>query len=457
MWVAIAILAWFAPANAETQLVQKSAPEGGALGRPLRPPERRAVWRSGARHGSALLGDGGRPGGGFRPTRGAGSGGIRTGALVRAVETYGWSAFRVPGVPAEVESHLARGRPVIALIRTGSGSYHYVVLVAWAGGWVILHDPIMGPSRTVREEEFETAWSGSDDWALVVLPPPAPREPALPDSGTADLTSRVVPDGCGALVEAGVLLARQGEAAEAELRFVAAQSLCPKSAAPVRERAGLRFRAEDWEGAGRLAEEALALDPGDAHSWRLLAGSRFLAGDVEGALTAWNRLSEPRLDLTHVERRFGSIRRNPGGSTGALVRSRNRIRAAAAPQGSSPLERGRSGRAGVWAGARSRDSREAGVVAEPGPLASRLGALRRRGQALGPGAPGPGPVAGGRWDGSPDSRSGYEKGTPGRRRPWAGRRKLGGIPRLEYFLSEGQPQAEGGPLSAVELAPRWTP
>jgi hypothetical protein len=103
------------------------------------------------------------------------------------------------------------------------------------------------------------------------------------------------------MVVAGILLARQGDTAEAELDFLAAQSLCPTSAAPLRERAGLRFHAEDWSGASRLAERALALDPGDVHARRLLAGSRFLAGDVDGALRAWNHLSEPRADLTRID------------------------------------------------------------------------------------------------------------------------------------------------------------
>jgi hypothetical protein len=230
-----------------------------------------------------------------------GSGGIRTSALVKAVEAFGWSAFSVSGTPAEIESHLVRGLPVIALIRVGSDSFHFVVLVAWANGWVVVHDPSVGPFRVIREEEFDAAWSGGSRWALLVLPPPeTDREGAQEPTATSSRSS-AVPDACEALVEAGVLSAQAGDTAQAELRFLAAQSLCPASSAPFRERAGLRFFAEDWAGASRLAERALALDPGDTHSWRLLAGSRFLAGDVEGALQAWNHLSEPRADLTRID------------------------------------------------------------------------------------------------------------------------------------------------------------
>jgi len=230
-----------------------------------------------------------------------GQAGIRTGTLVKAVEAYGWTALPLAGTPAEVEGHLAQGRPVIVLIRAGSTSYHYVVLVAWANGWVIIHDPNVGPFRAIREGEFAAAWSASGSWALLVLPPRATKEQGAPDPAVPDPSPPGAPDGCAAMVEAGILLAQQGDSAEAELEFLAAQSLCPESAAPLRERAGLRFRAEDWAGASRLAERALALDPSDAHTWRLLAGSRFLAEDMEGALSAWNHLSEPRADLTRID------------------------------------------------------------------------------------------------------------------------------------------------------------
>ena len=47
------------------------------------------------------------------------------------------------------------------------------------------------------------------------------------------------PHACSALMEAGVLLARHGRHRGAERQFLAAQSLCPASALPLRERAGL--------------------------------------------------------------------------------------------------------------------------------------------------------------------------------------------------------------------------
>jgi hypothetical protein len=230
-----------------------------------------------------------------------GEAGIRTGDLVTAVEGHGWTALPLPGSATDVRDHLAEGRPIIVMIQTGSGSYHYVVLVGWNNGWVILHDPNVAPFRAIREREFDTAWSGSGNWALLILPPRTIKEQAAPDHAAAAASPHDTSRDCVPLVETGVFLAQQGDTAGAERQFRSAQSLFPASAAPLRERAGLRFRADDWAGASRLAEQALCLDPSDAHSWRLLASSRFLAGDVEGALRAWNHLSEPQTDLTRID------------------------------------------------------------------------------------------------------------------------------------------------------------
>jgi hypothetical protein len=227
--------------------------------------------------------------------------GIRTEVLVEAVEAYGWTALPMLGSPGDIASHVAHGRPVIALIRTGADAYHYVVVVGWANGWVILHDPNTRPFRVMRQGEFAALWSGSGDWALLVLPPHRTELEGASDATSAAPPLRAALDVCDVMVDEGIRLAQQGDTAEAELEFRAAQSLRPTSAAPLRERAGLRFRAEDWVGAGRLAERALALDPDDSHAWRLLAGSRYLAGDVEGALQAWNHVSEPRTDLTRID------------------------------------------------------------------------------------------------------------------------------------------------------------
>jgi hypothetical protein len=287
-----------------------------------------------------------------------GAAGIRTDTLVAAVRARGWTALPVTATPADLREHLGRGRPVIALLGVGSGALHYVVLVSWANGGVIYHDPAVAPFRVSSERDFDEAWVRSGRWGLLVLPPPnateaAERGPArldstrtpvsAPDSAasaTPETAARVIPT-CDAMVGDAVAHARSGDTAAAERLLRAAEALCPGSAAPLREWAGLRFMAEDWKGAARLAERALRLDPGDRGTWRLLAGSRFLLGDEVGALRAWNRIAEPRADLARVDGlsriRYRAVTRQlslPPGSlltSRAFVRARRRLAAMPAP------------------------------------------------------------------------------------------------------------------------------
>lgn len=230
-----------------------------------------------------------------------GGAGIRTDVLVEAVRARGWTALPVIGNPDLIRSHLAGGRPVMALIQSGPGLHHYVVVVAWANGGVILHDPSVGPYRVRDERSFDAAWAATGRWALLVLPPERAPGSSLPVVALPDTSSRVTLGGCDMIVSEGIEQARSGDAAGAELTFRAAEALCPESAAPLRELAGLRFHAEDWAGAIRMAERALDLEPDDPHTWRLLAGSSFLSGDIDGALRAWNEVAEPTTDLTNVD------------------------------------------------------------------------------------------------------------------------------------------------------------
>ena len=230
-----------------------------------------------------------------------GEAGIRTDVLVRAVRARGRTALPVTGTSSDVRHQLAQGRPVIALLEVGPDSYHYVGLVAWANGGVILHDPAKAPFRAMGEQAFDNAWAGSGRWALLVLPPQRAPEPGVPDAAVANAPRRAAITGCDAIVEDAVQRSQDGDTAGAERLLLSAERLCPESAAPLRGLAGLRFKAKDWAATARLAERALDLDPGDSYTWRLLAGSRFLMGDEAGALHAWNRISEPRADLARVD------------------------------------------------------------------------------------------------------------------------------------------------------------
>lgn len=187
--------------------------------------------------------------------------GIPTGALVSAARDRGWDAWELDGDPASARDHLARGRPLVALVGARGNAYHYVVLVGWSNGRVTYHDPGDGPFRTQAEAAFIAAWGRSGNWLLLVTPAsgralPEPAAPAAPDSA-------------------------------------------PPS--PLMLLASARFRAGDWDAAAGLADQALAADPQDAAARRLVAGSRFLAGDIDRALDAWNGVGEPRADLLRLD------------------------------------------------------------------------------------------------------------------------------------------------------------
>ena len=238
---------------------------------------------------------------------GAGTGGILTSALASSIRARGWEAFAVLEADdtsrARIRSEIDRGRPLIALIEVGPRAYHYVVIVGSTDQEVVLHDPARAPFRVLRWAEFDRAWAATGRWMLLVLPPGGIRPgvdevPAAPASSEPRVRAAQTP--CGALVERGVDMALAGDGEGAGLALVAATRLCPGDADPWRELAGLRFSQGRWAESRDLALSAVRLAPDDPYAWQLVATCRFLTGDVMGALDAWNRTGEPRLDTTDI-------------------------------------------------------------------------------------------------------------------------------------------------------------
>jgi hypothetical protein len=222
--------------------------------------------------------------------------GIPANALRRLPEARGFQAFAFSGGRSEAVSHLEKGRPLIALLSTAPGRHHYVVMLAWANHRVLVHDPAVGPFRTIPEGEWLRRWNPTGRWALLVLPPDgfagrahaSPRPPSQKE------------DPCTALVQPGVDLALAGSLDAAREHLAGVASWCPQSSAPVREMAALEFRRESWSAAAELAALAVRRDPLDRFGWKLLATSLFLAGNRQEALAAWNRIDEPHLDLVQI-------------------------------------------------------------------------------------------------------------------------------------------------------------
>jgi hypothetical protein len=231
--------------------------------------------------------------------------GIRGDALAKEVRRRGWMAHSFRGDERIAQEHLAKGRPLITLVEDRPGRLHYVVLLAWAEGRVVLHDPARAPMRVVAESTFLTNWTATDFWALLILPNrdsealAGKEREGISSSETASPGSSA--GTCDALVRDGVELEQAGDRLSADAALSTALDRCPASGLAARELAGLRFVQSRWSEAARLATRAAASAPDDAHAWRLLAASRFIQDDVDGALEAWNRIGEPQIDLVRVD------------------------------------------------------------------------------------------------------------------------------------------------------------
>ena len=233
--------------------------------------------------------------------------GIRTSVLTEDVVRRGWHA-----VPASIEARasagwlageIAKGRPVIALIEVSARTYHYVVVVGVTATEVVYHDPARAPFRIVPSREFDDQWAAANRWTLVVLPAAnratvSTDRPAVAADGAPSATDT---SPCRALVAHSVTLARSGLIEEAERGLLTAQTLCPSGSTVGLELGGVRFLQRRYEEAERLAAEALEASPRDETAWDLLATSRYLRGDLLGALEAWNHIGRPRTDVVRIE------------------------------------------------------------------------------------------------------------------------------------------------------------
>jgi hypothetical protein len=231
------------------------------------------------------------------------AGGIRTADLVGALRSRGWTAQSVRGNAASVQHQIAARRPVILLIQDRPGRFHYVVVVGWAGGRVVVHDPARGPFRILDEHVLAAAWLASDNWTLIAEPPASMVNREDMGSG-ARSPDRDVPGGgaepCGDLIDEGVRLARTDDKPGARRLLEIAAAKCPESAGPWREMAGLHALGSEWPAAADDARRALSKDPSDALAARILATALYLDERPDDALEAWNRVGEPIIDLINV-------------------------------------------------------------------------------------------------------------------------------------------------------------
>jgi hypothetical protein len=230
----------------------------------------------------------------FAPLVDRHAGGIRTEALIGNLRTRGWQALTVSATAETLARELDQGRPLLVLIEDRPGTYHYIVVVGATARAIVFHDPARAPFRVMSRDEFDRRSGAAGRWAALVLPD-ASRERAAP---AAAPVSRIETS-CDGLIDRGVRQAQANDLTRAEQTLTSA--LACGGPAPLRELAGVRLLQKRWPEVADLASAALVQDPKDDQSWRLLATSRFVQDDHRGALEAWNRVGEPRVDLFTVD------------------------------------------------------------------------------------------------------------------------------------------------------------
>ena len=105
--------------------------------------------------------------------------GIYASDMVHYFEQNGYRAFAFAGTAADLEQHLAKGRPLIAALKPGAGlPLHYVVVAGLdpANHSVLLNDPAQRKLLKEDSDRFEHEWSAAGHWMLLALPKAAAHE-----------------------------------------------------------------------------------------------------------------------------------------------------------------------------------------------------------------------------------------------------------------------------------------
>jgi ABC-type bacteriocin/lantibiotic exporter with double-glycine peptidase domain len=99
--------------------------------------------------------------------------GIRASDMERYLQQRGFRTFAFEGTPADLQQHLAKGRPLIVALKPGADApLHYVVVTGIdpEHNLVLLNDP--AERKLLKQEiaSFEKEWTGAAHWTLLAVP-----------------------------------------------------------------------------------------------------------------------------------------------------------------------------------------------------------------------------------------------------------------------------------------------
>lgn len=228
-------------------------------------------------------------------------GGILTTDLEETVRARGWDTHAFRGTPGLVRQALRDGIPVVALIEVAEARYHYVVVIGWTDGQVVYHDPAGAPFTAATEARFLARWARADHWALVIQPAATAGAATVRTDAKVGDPSPIDSMPCRPWLDRALDAAAANRMDEAVELLGESRRACPAEPVALRELAGVKFKQGRHAEAVGLAAEYVALVPGDSIGWQLLATTRFLTGDLDGALDAWNEIGRPTVDLVRID------------------------------------------------------------------------------------------------------------------------------------------------------------
>jgi ABC-type bacteriocin/lantibiotic exporter with double-glycine peptidase domain len=93
--------------------------------------------------------------------------------LARLLEQAGLRTFTFEGRYADLEEHLAKGRPLVVCLKPrGQSRLHFALAVGIDPGEdvVLLNDPARRKLSKMDRAEFLESWSGAGNWTLLATP-----------------------------------------------------------------------------------------------------------------------------------------------------------------------------------------------------------------------------------------------------------------------------------------------
>lgn len=96
--------------------------------------------------------------------------------------SLGYQVYVFRGRWDDIETHIAKGRPLIAALGNRGALDHYVVVTGWndPANVVLVNDPARRKLLKLDRKNFQKSWEQTACWTLLALPPSLPA--AVPTS-----------------------------------------------------------------------------------------------------------------------------------------------------------------------------------------------------------------------------------------------------------------------------------